>query len=720
MATLMITKHEHEDALEGSDWNRLLAAASDGLQLPVPVNGPKITGSSRDSRDNDPRGSRSTGLTEAELEFAGILANLGVSSPVKSAPSFPNIGASPGLRADATPQTGVQAQLSRRPITKPTSKLPGKSAKPTVKPKRKPAATAPNPRSRARPIKQSVVKQEPKPGAPTMDSSPRNVSAPSENTSSTATALQNCSAVGNSALSPPRCCPEQVPDLLLAFLDSGSEPVAELLRPFAELQSHFCFTHLQRFTQLMVAYTFNPESWCMPQNPPLPTWNLDENHPGSLAKLDPSLAPQEQARVNGCASSYYDCVLSGDQSRHGPVLDVARDDAFRQQVMREIEDKLDRKTINTHGKWTDNLVHSILKICKSPSSEEAYLLSGEEAAARVEAGPVDCPIFTQGQQQFKWDTRSRPITEFFRRMEDLDRTVSVQVPSRKTHLQTCQNQKLSDIQQRFEEHRNAGTDDPWNVLDLRNPLPPAVLPAFLTGENCQLLSRVRDSVLSGATAQRTYADKVQWNEWLNVLDWVLMSEGGHNTAPHTDSHGYSTWITIQEGEFGYGWLSNPTKEERDAWMTNPHKLVGGQWRFTVLRPGQTVYFQSGTIHFVFRLRHGQTLALGGHVLQWNGIAHWISVVQAQLRNPDSTNEEMDWTAPRYLGIIKELVQNRINAGRVNDLGGQEVVDKFLELCEVRFVHFTSRRKLTWFQNFQQNTKPTPPPPKPKAQKKRKR
>lgn len=51
-----------------------------------------------------------------------------------------------------------------------------------------------------------------------------------------------------------------------------------------------------------------------------------------------------------------------------------------------------------------------------------------------------------------------------------------------------------------------------------------------------------------------------------------------------------------------GWMSSPTQEERDAWMSNPHSYTGGEWRYVVLPPGYTVFFTSGTIHFVFRIR----------------------------------------------------------------------------------------------------------------------
>jgi hypothetical protein len=187
----------------------------------------------------------------------------------------------------------------------------------------------------------------------------------------------------------------------------------------------------------------------------------------------------------------------------------------------------------------------------------------------------------------------------------------------------------------------------------------------------------------GNSAERPVASRDEWNQWRDVLEWVLMSEGGHNTAPHTDSHGLATWITIQEGHFGFGWLSCPTQKERDGWMANPHSFTGGQWRYVVLTRGQTVFFNSGTIHFVFRILGEPTLALGGHILQWSGIKQWVRVVMDQMKNPHITNEDMVWSAPRYIRVVAELVANRVKNGRVEELGGKTAVDGFFAMVKVR-------------------------------------
>ncbi|KAF3769237.1 hypothetical protein M406DRAFT_75728 [Cryphonectria parasitica EP155] len=367
-----------------------------------------------------------------------------------------------------------------------------------------------------------------------------------------------------------------------------------------------------------------------------------------------------------------------------PIIDVERDERFRRQVMSELAEKFtDTKEDDwLRGETTNRLVHAILSTCRSPNTDpskgpvDADLLSGEEALDAMERGTQRIPIFTEGQQQFQWtDNGARPIEQLFHRMEDLSREVSVQIPSRNFDLASFEKRSLADIKARF--LRNSPSQDPWNILDLRSPLPHSILPSFLTGENCQLLPRIRDSLLEGHSAERTKASREDWNEWTELLEWVLVSEGGHNTSPHMDSHGWSTWITIQEGEFGFGWLSRPTEEEQNAWVANPLSYTGGRWRFVILRPGQTVFFPTGTVHFVFRLHAKQTLAVGGHLLQWTGLERWAQIILLQLKNPDTTNEDLDMSTLKYVRSASEMVNARTLSSRIEPLGGMPTVQNFM-------------------------------------------
>lgn len=48
----------------------------------------------------------------------------------------------------------------------------------------------------------------------------------------------------------------------------------------------------------------------------------------------------------------------------------------------------------------------------------------------------------------------------------------------------------------------------------------------------------------------------------------------------------------------------------------------------------------------------------------------------QMKNPQITNEDMAWSAPRYIRVVAELVANRVKNGRVEELGGKPAVDGF--------------------------------------------
>lgn len=184
----------------------------------------------------------------------------------------------------------------------------------------------------------------------------------------------------------------------------------------------------------------------------------------------------------------------------------------------------------------------------------------------------------------------------------------------------------------------------------------------------------------GNSVERATAPREDWNEWGDVLEWVLLSEGGHNTAPHMDSHGLATWITAQEGRIGFGWMSRPTQQELNGWMSDP-RSTEWRWRHVILNTGETVFFNSGTIHFVFKLRKEQTLALGGHVLQWSNVERWVEIVEAQLKNLDITNEVVEWSSPRYDSVVAKLVSERRRRGLIEELGGEAAVQNFFASVE---------------------------------------
>jgi hypothetical protein len=202
-----------------------------------------------------------------------------------------------------------------------------------------------------------------------------------------------------------------------------------------------------------------------------------------------------------------------------PMYDAKGDAHFRQQVMAQLQRKLmPKKSPKTWRELNNQVMYSLLSRASQPttiadeSEEEVYYMTGDEAKSLLDSRIVlHGPIITEGQQQFRWDHRKRrPIEQLFRRMGNPTRRVSVQRPSLSLQQPSFESMPLGEVQAVFA--KNAASDDPLNVLDLRNPLPRSVLPYFLTGEDCQLLSRVRDVLLEGASAERCTAPITEWNK----------------------------------------------------------------------------------------------------------------------------------------------------------------------------------------------------------------
>ncbi|KXX77152.1 hypothetical protein MMYC01_207566 [Madurella mycetomatis] len=490
---------------------------------------------------------------------------------------------------------------------------------------------------------------------------------------------------------PPRCCPAEVPLALLSNPLMFGPEVAVQFSPFIE---QLCRPHLQVFAVRTSAIAFVEKAAVGHQETSTAaSISTSTNRPvrrraSSLPDISLPDIPLKRPRVNEPPSLSTNIIAR-------PIHNHIDDNNYRRQVLAELEEKSrNAKSLGSHGDETNDLVRKLLENIKQPNTDskrgivEASFCTGDEAAMLVEsASPGDAPIITEGQQQFQWGKGDRPIIQLFRRMGALEKSVSVQIPSRKATTSSFEVRTMSEVRERFLNKNN--TSEPWNILDLQSPVPHCILPNFLTGENCQLLVQVHNTVLMEGSAERVAAPAQQWDEWKNVLEWALLSEGGHNTAPHTDSHGFATWITVQEGSIGFGWMSCPTEEERTAWMADPHCYTGGRWRYVILKPGQSVFFGPGTIHFVFRVRGCQTLALGGHVLQWSNITRWMQVVLAQMANPDITNEEMKQSAPKRVHVVAKLVTARLKEFGVEGLGGEAAVTEFFASVKVRLLSLFS-------------------------------
>ncbi|KAK3901961.1 hypothetical protein C8A05DRAFT_15915 [Staphylotrichum tortipilum] len=411
----------------------------------------------------------------------------------------------------------------------------------------------------------------------------------------------------------------------------------------------------------------------------------------------PDITPSKRLRLDASPAFSRSPGVSDGRPAHDHITD----DAYRRRVLAELEQAT--PSPGSHGEATNRLVRELLSKVEHPNTDssrgavEALFSTGDQAACLAETRCLgDTLIVTEGQQPFRWRGEGREIEQFFSWFPNIDDlSVSAQIPSLPANRRSFKVLNFGDVKRRFLDRKE--TTDPCNILDLQCPVE-STLPTFLSGENCGLLLQVRNRVLMGSSAERVTASLQTWAEWKDVIKWALLSEGGHHTAPHMDSHGYATWITAQEGCIGVAWMSFPTEEERNAWMAEPHRHTGGRWRYIILKPGQTVFFPPGTIHFVFRVRHHQTLALGGHILQWSSIQRSIQVMLWELKNPSTTNEEMKMTAPKLVRTVAKLVRARVSEAGAEALGGEDAVKRFSASVEVRMIQDCERAVLMMSRN----------------------
>ncbi len=311
----------------------------------------------------------------------------------------------------------------------------------------------------------------------------------------------------------------------------------------------------------------------------------------------------------------------------------------------------------------------LLKIAKPASATEGLVLSSEEAQQQLDTNTFfSGPIFVQGAQPMKLST----IPEFLGEYYDESVKVFVQDPLMKT-APCVKDVTIKQLKHRFEQ--TTKHTYPWNCLELAAHFEDGLRPAFLNNEDCRLLTKLKVPAAGDQVSCRGF--EVGWKE---IEKWALLAQAGSLTEPHQDSHAYSTYITVQQGIMGFGWLSNPTAAQHKAWLKEPYAFTNGSWRYRLVRAGETVYFPNGTVHFVFRLYSaGDTLAFGGHVLRCSQIVSWVKTLLEEKAHPGITNEEITVSAPAYLERVAAFVKQARRMGQEAKWGGGLAIQEFLRL-----------------------------------------
>lgn len=370
---------------------------------------------------------------------------------------------------------------------------------------------------------------------------------------------------------------------------------------------------------------------------------------------------------------------SSGNAEQRPKRDRSVDEFFVEQICEGLRVQEQDKRRDMGWRQASRIL-DLLGLAKYPSEEEALFLTTEEASSEVGQGRFTKQIiFTTGQQRVPLQTVDQFLGEYY----DDDALVWIQDPEVKPSkkAQICRQVKISQVKERF---AGESKNKPWNLLELATHCDDGLRPAFLNTEDCRLLTKLKIPETQPEARRRTYLPGYK-----EVEKWALVAQAGALTEPHQDSHGYSTFITVNMGLVGFGWLCNPSKAERDAWCRNPSSFRGGQWRYVILKPGQTVYFPAGTVHFVFRLpATGNTLAFGGHILRCSNIVHWMRTLIEERNQKDVTNEDLTESAPGYLARVEKFVNQAKVNGTMDKWGGEESIEEFLRLKQ----EFLSRKQ----------------------------
>lgn len=357
-----------------------------------------------------------------------------------------------------------------------------------------------------------------------------------------------------------------------------------------------------------------------------------------------------------------------------PLRDMFWDQQYLDAMLEELEDVLAQKRNSVH-KRSAGRIRDLLSLATYPNDGDAKFLSKDEALAALAPGQFfNGPIFTAEQQPLALST----VPEFLGEYYDDTATVHIQDSSASTGKTAtwARAVTMKQVKDRFEENK---TPDhcPWNMLELATHHEDGLRPVFLNNEDCRLITKLKIPNHADETRRKKYEAGFK-----EVEKWALLAEAGALTEPHQDSHGYSTYITINQGCVGFGWLSHPTREERVAWGRDPQHFRDGRWRYVILKPGQTVFFPAGTVHMVFRLKAaGDSLAFGGHVLRCSNIVHWVTTILEEHGNPNIVNEDLGDPAVGYLERVEKFVNQANKKGTEHKWGGKDNIKEFKRLKE---------------------------------------
>ncbi|EGU76231.1 hypothetical protein FOXB_13258, partial [Fusarium oxysporum f. sp. conglutinans Fo5176] len=394
-------------------------------------------------------------------------------------------------------------------------------------------------------------------------------------------------------------------------------------------------------------------------------------------------APNRRSKINPKRDISYDvksdisqCALEAEKERE-------EDEEIRQNLLQELSDKKNRK--RTRGGVDSCETYGHLRDALPPISDEskgtvqAQFCTPEEAHILTQS-TIKVPIIVQDKPIFPWREGTTPIEQFFQDwLPDLKSKISVQNPNHRPKGCSYDIRTWEEVKTRFES--NQPHKDSWNVLDVW-PFLPNMQPWYLANRNCQFLNQLLQIDLSKKWSQRD-VEATKAARWKNMVDGLLLSEGGGISSSHTDGRGFATYIRMLQGMEVFIWQAEVTEEEWDTWATD-HSRNNGKVCFVVLRENQTVIFPPGTIHSVARLNKEKTFCATGHFLQWSDLESWLKVLKKQHKDSQTVNEDVgDDSILSLLENAIALIEGRIESRRLEIVGGLERGNNLVDQIKVR-------------------------------------
>ncbi|RGP62530.1 atp synthase subunit alpha [Fusarium longipes] len=290
-----------------------------------------------------------------------------------------------------------------------------------------------------------------------------------------------------------------------------------------------------------------------------------------------------------------------------------------------------------------------------PNRTEAHFCSPSDSKTLVETDRKAIIIITEPPNPALIGGK-RPIEVFFEkwiRNAMLDITISV--VRIEAHTGSRMNKTWAELRKTLLHDEPA--KDKWNYLDVSSLLPVST-PYMFTGPKTQLLANICKISNEKALLRRS-------------LRGTLLSCGGCHTPSHIDPARLGTYLTVHKGYFGFGFIATENSNDIQSWLSDPAS-VKHLAQYVVLRPGQTVFFPSRTIDFVFRLNDHQTFATSGSILLWHGIMDWLQILKRQELNKTLFSDITPALTKNYVKAMETIIDACIKHNDLEYVGGLEV------------------------------------------------